>query len=348
MSLPRSLTSLALLSLVAAQAFSQTSAPITLPAYGADPLQTSVSGLSSGAFMAVQMQVAYSGSIVGAGVVAGGPYYCAANNVFYAISICMGKGMIPIDPSLLVSTARFFANQGLIDPLKNMDQRRIYVFSGTADTVVRQPAVDATVEFFKEVGVKPAQLQYVNTLPAGHAVITPSYGNNCAANAPSYISHCNLDSKGYDQAGELLKQIYGPLQPRVDTPAGQMVSFNQRTYANAATSMADTGYLYVPQSCNAAGANCKVHVAIHGCKQSVESVGKKFITDTGYNNWADNNKLMVLYPQVNKSSYLPSNPEGCWDWWGYTGSNYAYKSGSQMKAIKAMVDHLTQQPKASM
>lgn len=343
MSLPRSLASLALLSLAAAQALAQTSAPVSLPAYGADPLQTSVSGLSSGAFMAVQLQVAYSGSIIGAGVVAGGPYYCAASNIFYT-GICMGQTFLSPTPYLMVNAAKSFASANLIDPLSKLSQRRIYVFSGTDDTVVRQSAVNATVEFFKEVGVKPAQLQYVNTLPAGHAVITPSYGNDCSANANPYISHCNLDSKGYDQAGELLTHIYGPLQPRVAAPAGQMVSFNQRSYASISTGMADTGYLYVPPGCSTTGANCKVHVAIHGCKQSVQSVGKQFITDTGYNNWADNNKLMVLYPQVNKS-IIPSNPEGCWDWWGYTGGNYAQKSGSQMKAIKAMVDHLAQSPK---
>lgn len=343
MTLPRSLASLALLSLAAVQAFAAT--PASLAAYGADPQQTSVSGLSSGAFMAVQMQVAYSGSIVGAGVVAGGPYYCAANNMMYATTICMGNGM-PIYPPLLVSAAQSFADAGLIDPLKNLNQRRVYVFSGTDDTVVRQPVVDATVAFFKEAGVKPDQLAYVNTLPAGHAVITPSYGNDCAANAAPYISHCNLDNQGYDQAGALLQHIYGPLKPRVDTPAGTLVSFSQRPYASAATGMASTGYLYVPPACSATGAGCKVHVAIHGCKQSVESVGSQFVTDTGYNNWADNNKLMVLYPQVNKS-WSPLNPEGCWDWWGYTGANYAYKTGPQMKAIKAMVNQLTQPPKKS-
>lgn len=347
MSLPRSIASLALVSLMAAQATAApaTAAPTSLAAYGANPQQTSVSGLSSGAFMAVQLQMAYSASIVGAGIVAGGPYYCAANNMLYATTICMGNGL-PIYPPLLVSAAQSFANAGLIDPLKNLNQRRVYVFSGTDDTVVRQPVVDATVAFFKEVGIQPAQLQYVNTMPAGHAVITPSYGNDCSANADPYISHCNLDTKGYDQAGALLQHIYGPMQPRVDTPAGQIVNFNQRPYASAATGMAGTGFLYVPPSCSAAGANCKVHVAIHGCKQSAESVGNQFVTDTGYNNWADNNKLMVLYPQVNKS-WSPLNPEGCWDWWGYTGTNYAYKSGSQMKAIKAMVNQLTQQPKKS-
>ena len=50
---------------------------IKLPAYQIDLKQTSVSGLSSGAFMASQFQVAYSGIMVGAGIVAGGPFYCA-------------------------------------------------------------------------------------------------------------------------------------------------------------------------------------------------------------------------------------------------------------------------------
>jgi len=48
-----------------------------LPALGADVAQITVSGLSSGAFMATQFSVAYSASIAGAGIVAGGPYYCA-------------------------------------------------------------------------------------------------------------------------------------------------------------------------------------------------------------------------------------------------------------------------------
>ena len=85
-----------------------------------------------------------------------------------------------------------------------------------------------------------------------------------------------------------------------------------------------------------------MHVAIHGCLQAAESVGNHFYTDTGYNNWADNNNILVLYPQVNKSE-APYNPRGCWDWWGFTGKHYAYKSSPQMKAIMAMVNRLTQQ-----
>lgn len=97
----------------------------------------------------------------------------------------------------------------------------------------------------------------------------------------------------------------------------------------------------MPTVCTQANAHCKVHVAIHGCGQSAQSVGDKFVTDTGYNEWADTNQLLILYPQVNKS-VIPYNPSGCWDWWGYTGADYATKSSVQMKAILGMVKRLTQ------
>ena len=45
-----------------------------LPGLGADLSQVSVSGLSSGAFMAAQIATAYSATFKGVGVIAGGPY----------------------------------------------------------------------------------------------------------------------------------------------------------------------------------------------------------------------------------------------------------------------------------
>jgi hypothetical protein len=155
----------------------------------------------------------YSGSIVGAGIVAGGPYYCAANNVLYA-AICMGQvPLLSPNPSLMANAAREFAGAHLIDPLSNMAERRIYVFSGTDDSIVRQVAVDATMAFFEQVGVMKHNLKYVNKVAAGHAVITPGYGNDCASNAAPYISHCSVGSDGYDQAGVMLEHIYGTLKP---------------------------------------------------------------------------------------------------------------------------------------
>ena len=48
-----------------------------LPALGADPKATSVSGLSSGAFMASQFHIVHSSTVIGAAIVAGGPFACA-------------------------------------------------------------------------------------------------------------------------------------------------------------------------------------------------------------------------------------------------------------------------------
>ena len=48
-----------------------------LRAFNVDIKETSVSGLSSGGFMAVQFQIAFSSTVKGAGIVAGGPYFCA-------------------------------------------------------------------------------------------------------------------------------------------------------------------------------------------------------------------------------------------------------------------------------
>lgn len=312
----------------------------SLPALGADPHKTSVSGLSSGAFMAAQIQVAHSRSVVGSGIVAGGPYYCAANNIMFT-PVCMGQvPFVSPNPLLLANAARLFASEQRIDPLAYLKDRRIYVFSGRADSVVRPSAVQATIGFFREVGVTGENLEFVNQLPAGHALIAAGFGNDCAANADPYISHCNVDGHEYDQAGAILGHIYGLLDPPTKHLKGAIVEFNQRDFSDEMSGLANTGYLYVPKACQESSA-CRIHVAIHGCKQSAESVGEKFYAHAGYNQWADSNRILVLYPQVNKS-LVPLNPEGCWDWWGYTGPAYADKGGTQMKAIMRMVDRLTQ------
>ncbi len=313
----------------------------TLPAFKGDPTQTSVSGLSSGAYMAAQYQVAFSSTVKGAGIVAGGPYYCAGMLGYSAAAICMGMvPFMPPNPGLLLAAAQNFASTAQIDPLSNLQNDRIYVYSGTKDTVVHQQAVDATVSFFKMAGVPDASISYVNTVPSGHALITPKFGNACSANATPYISHCTVHGQGYDQAGALLKHIYGTLNPAASTLSGQVIAFNQREFADATTGMAEQAYVYVPASCSRTGALCNVHIALHGCMQSAQAVGNDFYSDTGYNNWADSNNLLVLYPQVNASD-IPYNPKGCWDWVGYTGATYATKSAVQMVAIKAMADRLT-------
>jgi len=67
-------------------------AAVNLPALNIDKTQTTVSGLSAGGFMAVQLHVAYSATFAkGAGVVAGGPFYCAEGSIVNATGRCMAS-----------------------------------------------------------------------------------------------------------------------------------------------------------------------------------------------------------------------------------------------------------------
>jgi hypothetical protein len=91
-----------------------------LPALVIDSTKTTVSGLSSGAYMAVQMHVAYSATFhTGAGIVAGGPYYCAQDSLVTATGPCMTHSSSTQVPTL-VATTNSWAGAGSIDPVANL------------------------------------------------------------------------------------------------------------------------------------------------------------------------------------------------------------------------------------
>jgi len=103
--------------------------------------------------------------------------------------------------------------------------------------------------------------------------------------------------------------------------------------------MDNTGLLYVPASC-AAGAPCRLLVTLHGCHQGFDALGTQFADRSYLDHYADTNNLIILYPQA-KTTYWPTyNPNGCWDWWGYTGTAYATRDGAQIRTIMRMVDAL--------
>ena len=66
-------------------------AVVPLPRLKVDPAQVTVSGLSSGGFMANQLGYAYASTFKGVGVFAGGPYMCAGHSNYTA---CMYNATI--------------------------------------------------------------------------------------------------------------------------------------------------------------------------------------------------------------------------------------------------------------
>lgn len=336
-------------------------ASVALPKLNAISDQTSISGLSSGAFMATQYHIAYSKDLVGVGVVAGGPWQCAASNplnpnpLSTATSTCTCLKGLPCpylgapfpDVEQIKALAIKAEKAEKIDALANVLDDKIYLFSGKQDKTVLTPVVDSANQFYQALGIQADHIQYDNQFEAGHAFITNQEADlDCPLSQSPFINNCD-----YRQANKLLEQIYGELEAPVAYKDENLIRFNQKEfvpqYRFNISSMNQDAYVYLPTNCQQDASDCRVHVALHGCEQGMQSLDSEYVTGTGYLNVAESNKLIVLFPQVNKSSYIPYNPKGCWDFWGYTNNGwppYTYytKDAIQMKAINAMVKQLTQ------
>ena len=131
-------------------------------------------------------------------------------------------------------------------------------------------------------------------------------------------------------------------------PASDFLLFDQRPFVRGLASshgLDVAGFAYVPKSCSDA-AGCRAHVVFHGCDQQRSQIGDQFVKESGFAEWADNNRLVILFPQVKETAGIV-NPLGCWDWWGYTGSNYLTRNAPQIVAVKRMLDQLAKPPSAN-
>ncbi|WP_205623994.1 poly(3-hydroxybutyrate) depolymerase [Marinobacterium rhizophilum] len=347
---PRLQKTLASLLTCAALMASSAALATGLPAVGADIKRTSVSGLSSGAFMTSQLYVAYSDIMVGAGVVAGGPYLCSKSwslspLVINATTTCMSPLTPAVGPNtpLLVKLSEALAEAGEIAPLDNLKDDHIYIFSGQNDKTVTTAVVDQTKAFFEAVGVPDSSIQYDTSVDAGHALITKSSEfTDCPLTEAPYINDCN-----FEQSTRILDQIYPDMQPPATLLSSKVIEFDQTEFINSkTTSMSDTAYAYIPATC-LAGMECPVHVVFHGCKQGAAVIGDKYYAQTGYNYMAEANDLIMLYPQVQPSNGSPLNPEGCWDFWGYSSPEAAEpdfysRKAPQISAVYRMIERLAE------
>jgi len=283
-----------------------------LPEVGARLDETTVSGISSGAYMAGFL------------------------NASKAINGCMRDGLRILDipnPENLARRAQSLAENGRIDPVAEVRDDRVYLFSGTRDSVVVPSIVAAAEAYYLALGVRAEAISHVSELPAGHGFVTTDFGEACAYTGAPYVVDCD-----YDMAAAMLGHLLGPLEPPGTAKNAEFRVFDQRPFTRGLTGhgLASEGVVYVPGSCRAAP-GCRVHIAFHGCAQSREMVGDAFVAGSGLWKWADTNRLVVLFPQVGTS---PLNPQGCWDWWGYSSRAYLTQAAPQITAVRRMLDRL--------
>jgi len=161
---------------------------VKLKSYNAAIGDSSISGISSGAFMAVQFGTAWSSVIQGVGIVAGGPYWCDLASsedvltgymgpISRALGPCMQGQASDLATDDFVKKADANAASGAIDALDNVRRQRIYLFHGYNDSVVAKTSTDATAAFYRhylgEAG--RSNLFYQASLGAGHSLVVPGW-----------------------------------------------------------------------------------------------------------------------------------------------------------------------------
>lgn len=302
-----------------------------LPTLNLQP-QITLSGLSSGAYMAGQFHLAYAQQVSGVAMLSAGPVYCAQNSLGLALEHCFNKASSSPDLSSINAYLSQQQAAGTLAPTVDLSNDKVWIFHGSKDATV-YPALATTLYQQYQQWIKPEHLKLVNDKAFGHTFPTDRTDlGSCELSEPPYLASC-----GYDAAGKLLNFLLTDLQPKSQDASGKLIKLNQHQLAvEAKTTLAKTGYLYVPSAC-ANGQSCRLHVSFHGCKQNADNVGEAFVTGTGLNNYADTNQLVVLYPQTTASNLNPFNPNACWDWWGYSGADYATRNGKQMMAVQQLV-----------
>lgn len=308
---------------------------VALPAAASDTLPTlnlthgtTVSGISSGAYMASQYHLAFSGDVQGVGLIAGGPWGCAQADLSTALAHCMAKPDAKPDLVKADAAMQAAATAGKLAPLANVKNQPVFVLHGSLDQTVGTVVSDALVKQYQTLGAK---VTYDNQRPFAHHFPTLSTGTACDKSESPFLGNCNFDA-----AGALLQTLLPNLKAKAASASGQLLTLDQQALGgDSASNLGDKAYVYVPSQC-AAGQSCQLHIAFHGCKQYADAIGDTFARGTGLNEYADSNNLVILYPQTEKSMMSPFNPNGCWDWWGYTGADYATKDGAQVKAVRTL------------
>ena len=225
------------------------------------------------------------------------------------------------------------AAQKRIAPLKFLKTRPIFILNGQQDATVRPLAGIKSLQFYSHF-TDEKNIFSNFSLEAGHGFPTVDQGIRCASTAAPWVLNCNYDTARESLTFILKRDLYIGL-----AKTENLYRWPVRSLLTPGSHIAPEAIVYIPTACLGAQSSlCDLHVVFHGCRQTLDEAGLDFILKSGYNDWAENNRLVILYPQMTKSTL---NPKGCWDWWGYTNDDYDQTSGLQIKSIMQMIHSLT-------
>jgi hypothetical protein len=305
--------------------------------FNVDSSSVTTSGVSAGGYMAVQLHVAHSLVVKGSAAFAAGPWFCAEDSIALAEEKCMDTVLGTPNTRYLADLTVSEALLGTVDDPFLMHNHKVFIYSGKNDSVIDPTVVNELVNYYSFFVDKENILTNFD-INAEHSMPTLHYGEACEVLGEPYIGDC-----AYDGAGAALQHLYGSGLAKVDALAANLYEFDQTPYyAGKMTSLDTIGYIYIPTACTTDGSSgspvCKLHVSFHGCLQTRALIGDMYAMHAGFNEWAEANNIIVVYPYAISSTFAPENPNGCFDWWGYTDPLYAIKEGVQIKFAARLIE----------
>merc|ERR1739838_298683 len=175
---------------------------------------------------------------------------------------------------------------GLIDPVENMREDQVYIFTGTLDSVV-PPELSPKMKSFYSRFIEEDQIELKNDIAAEHGFPSANDGGVCSELVPpNYVNFCN-----YNGAAEMLKRVFGPMS---DDDQNEFVQNGDAS----AIAMDSQGYIFVPSRCENRANPCHLHLHFHGCTQGRENIGDGYIRQSG------------LLPLAEANNYQYATKEG--------------------------------------
>jgi hypothetical protein len=249
--------------------FSTATASAQDPAPKIDSAQISVSGVSSGAFMAQQLHVAYSDIFSGMGSVAGGPFYCAQNMKPEDIATIKQQCMMGVGADLTADTyiakAEELSKNGKIAPLANLKDDRVFIFNSQNDQVINPLLGNASRLFYNKFVDSDNIKAWANIpsfgpfYPVAHGMPTTkslfdkfeNIGDSVTPCAPSnsqqyawfpnplvrgndpWIYHCNYGFlPGYNLGKDIFWHLYGEMKNTHSFDPANLYHFSQKPYVS--------------------------------------------------------------------------------------------------------------------
>lgn len=284
-----------------------------------------ISGISSGGFMAQQMATIYSSSIEGVATVAGGYYFCAldylpkkieqdrltigeqnlflyepsnkalsdslnplvifsgeinpvtwfkpsiGNPIYQAVSECM---LNPEHTKINYSYMKKNVEKNLIDHTDYIKDQKVLIFHGKKDSVLDYKMQNKLISFYQHFNLPKENLRVIKGSGSHNFPISEKKGIDCAKEDVPYLGNCN-----YDLAYEILNHLNQITKDKSPVNESNLYMIDQtinreninrsmKTFKQPTASIAPYGYLYASEACLNNPTNCKLHVALHGCKMS--------------------------------------------------------------------------------